>query len=191
MESAENPIRYSYTVKNNHPAVLQTKKKAKILNATLCLICSAIFGCFLGLASLQNNPQTVAIVILACFTAFALICAIYFYATIKESQKDRTRSRDLIFYEHSFALVEHDEIKNKDKNLSKCLYARHANKQYIAKFTETKDKFEIKILTGTYNGMPQYKKFVLPKDLIPVEKAEEFKSFMQAKVGNNYQIKIS
>lgn len=191
MESAENPIRYSYTVKNNHPVVLQTKKKTNIIAGILCLFATLVFVAITCMAVINNNPSAVAIAIFACFSAFALICAIYFFVTIKETAKDRARSRDLIFYEHSFALVEHDEIKNKDKNLSKCLYARHANKQYIAKFTETNDKFEIKILTGTYNGMPQYKKFVLPKDLIPVAKAEEFKSFMQAKVGNNYQIKIS
>lgn len=191
MESAENPIRYDFKVNNNHPTLLKSKKKARILSGSMSLFAALFFVAITCLAVTNNNPSTFAIIMLGGLVAFALICAIYFFATMKETAKDRSRSRDLIFYEHSFALVEHDESNNKDKSLSKCLYVRHANKQYISKFIEKNDMFEIKILTGTYNGMPQYKKFILPKDVISVEKAEEFKTFIKTKVGNNYQIKIS
>ena len=191
MESAENPIRYNFKVNNNHPTLLKSKKKSRIVAGSMSLFAALFFVAITCLAVVNNNPSTFAIIMFGGLVAFALICAIYFFATIKETEKDRTRSRDLIFYEHSFALVEHDEIKNKDKSLSKCLYARHANKQFISKFIEKSDMFEIKIFTGTYNGIPQYKKFIFPKEVVPVEKAEEFKTFIKTKVGNHYKIKIS
>lgn len=184
----ENPIRYKFKVANNHPVVLAAKKQTNKRFGILSLVAAVIFAVMLGLSMSSNNPSVWVGVIFGGFTVLALICSIYFF-TSKESKNDKIKSREFIFFEHSFAIIEHNENTNKEKAIIKCLYSSYANKQYISKFIETNIVFTIKVLTGTYNGMPQYKQFAMPKEIVNAETMEEFKNFVKERVGKGYQVK--
>ena len=106
----------------------------------------------------------------------------------KANSKDDNKSISYTFYNDYLEVYKDDANKQSHKSLSRCLYRSYQNKQFVYKVVEDKDKFEIKIYTGTYNMVPQYKKYVVPKELIK-EEMESFKEFLKQNLGKDYIIK--
>ena len=175
METNENVLKYSFVAKQSNPVLLEFRKKTNRLFGVLLLVCAAIFGLFAILCATSNNPSLWVCLIFGGFVAVCVGCAIYFFLTAKPTEKDENKIMCYEFYEYSVSINRENLIKNTNKNLVKCLYSDYKDRQYISKLFEFNDRFEIRVFTGTYNGVPQYKKFVLPKDVIGEEKMGEFK----------------
>ena len=186
MNGNEDGVVFSFNVAKDNPIMIDSKKKSKVLNGVLCLLATIFFVSFLILSQTSNNPSMAVAGVFGCFAAFALICTIYFFATMNGTAKDKNKSLEFILAEEMFVVVENDNVKKTKRYLSKCLYSKYANKQYIAKVIESSDRFDIKIYTGSYNLIPQYKKCTLPKNVIGDERLETFREFFKQKVGTNY-----
>ena len=88
--------------------------------------------------------------------------------------------------------VERNSRKNKQlfKIEKVCVYRQYKNKQYVAKVFEVEEGFILKIYTGTYNFVPQYKDYQLPKTSFEdVELIEIFKKYMSQTFGKDYIVK--
>ena len=60
------------------------------------------------------------------------------------------------------------------------------NKQYVSKVVESSTKFDIAVYTGTYNGVPQYAKYIIPKDVIKPEAMDIFVEFLKQRIEDAY-----
>lgn len=189
MENTGNEIKYSILVPLSNPIMVSERKKQGVLYGVVLFLCSLFMGVFTVMSAISENSSVAVVVIFALAAAACIACGIYFLCKNKSSDKENAKSYTFNFYNVYLEINQDDSNKKTSKNLTRCLYGIYKDKQYISKIIEDKDKFEIKIYTGTYNLVPQYKKFTLPKDVVNSTELEEFKQFLKKSVGNNYFIK--
>lgn len=183
--------RFKLSVSCDHPMIAKAKRKGKIVNGTICLV-GALFFIILGVLSntTSNNPSLAILLVFLGLAAFAVISAIYFFATMRITDKDKARVFEYIFADDVFVVNQFDSLTNRTKNLTTCLYAAYKNKQYISQITENQDVFEFKVYTGTVNMVPQYKKYNIPKDVMQTETLDALKNFLKEKSAKNYAKKL-
>lgn len=181
-----NELRYDINVPYNHPSAVKSRKKMKVF-ASVMLFMIAPIWIFVAIMSLTgNNPSTIAAIIFFVMAVICLVAGIYFVYSIKPLKKDEGKSIEFKFYDFS---LEINQVKpNKQKSLTKCLYGEYKNKQYVSKVIEFNDRIDIKVYTGTYNGVPQIVGHTVPKDVIG-DKVEEFKNFLKEKMLEDYIVK--
>ena len=181
-------LKCSARVPYNNEVMVAARKKQKKGAAILTLICAAIFVALAVMCGMGNNPSIAAIGIFAGFAALCVATSLYFLLTTKPNVKNDSKAIVFNFYNEFLEIIETNETTQKAKNLTKCLYRSYKNKQYVSKIIETGAMLEFKIFTGTYNGIPQYKVFFLPKNVLGAQ-TEEVKTFLKQWVGNDYKVK--
>ena len=184
----ENKALYNVAVPFNNPVMVAARKKQKKYYAILLFICSAIFGFFAIMAATSSQPSVAAAIIFGLSAGGCIGYGVYCIMSGKVNSKNDGNSVEYAFYNDYLQIIQKDANKNKNKTLSTCLYRSFQNKQYVATIVEDNEKFEFKIYIGTYNMMPQYKKYVVPKDVLK-ESLESFTEFFKQKLGTDYVIK--
>ena len=189
MEENLEVVKYGIKVPYNNAVMVKARKKLKMFAGIMLMLCTLVFIGMAVMAYLGNNSSLVVVGVFAGGAVVALGCGLYFFLTIKPNAKDDGKVVLYSFYNDFLVVDQDDESKQKSRNLSRCLYRSYKNKQYVSKIIETNDMFEIKIYAGTYNGIPQYKKHFVPKELVGENQLEEFKTFLKQAVGKDYLIK--
>ena len=151
-------------------------------------MCLSVFLVFVAFAVVSFGASEIYVPF--GFIGFALLClvpGICFFCAIKPLKRNDNKSMKFNFYD---SYMEVREVKAaKEKILTICLYAAYKNKQFVSKVVESGDGIEIKVYTGTYNGVPKYARYDVPKDVVGADKIEEFTSFLKERVGSSYVVK--
>jgi len=186
MDNNSISVLFKYIVNFANPTIVEAKKKYKLFNGIICLICGLIFIGFSILAGMQKNPSIIAVLIFAGISALAIGFSIYYFVTMKVSLNDEHNDYEFIFTEIGMVVNQNNKLKNTSRNLTNCLYRNYRDKQYIARIIEDDKKFLIKVYTGTINLIPQYKKYNLPKDVIEADKLDVFRSLLKQVVTKDF-----
>ena len=182
-------LKYKATVPCNNSVMLEAKKKQRKIYGIMCLVCAIPFVIMTIASAVGENSSVTIVALFACFVLLCVGCSVFFFCTAKASKKDEVRSITYSFHEDYLEVNQDDSNKKSHKTLTKCLYRSYKNKQYVSKVFEFPNRFEFRIFTGTYNGAPQYKKYVLPKDILKSEEIESFKEFLKKNLDKDYVIK--
>lgn len=184
MEENMDVKKFDIVVPYNHEVLVAERKKSKITIGIIFIIATLSFGAFTILSVLGENSVPWAIAIFGAFTAFCLIYALYMFLTIKPRTKDDDKKVTFEFYEVYMKVQQNNGmLSTKTKTLENCLYRNYKNKQYVSKVIETDSKILIKIFTGTYNGVPQYKSHAIPKAIFESdEQLTAFTEFLKEQV---------
>ena len=189
MEENMEVVKHRFVVPYNNSSMLKAMKKQKITYGILTLICAAFFAILAGFAATSKNSSIGVVIVFMAFVVGCVGCSLFFFLTNKPNPKNENKSLTYEFYNDFLFVNQDDENKQTHKNLTKCLYRKYQNKQYVSKVIESGELFEIKIFTGTYNGIPQYKKHFVPKDVIKSEEMETFKQFLKQILKHDYVVK--
>jgi hypothetical protein len=163
------------------------KKRGKL--GWYLVVFGAVFIIPAILLGMSDNSTKMAGVLM--FLLFAVTIAgtgLYFVTYNKANPKNDTKTMIFTFFDYYIHFRINNELKNKVKDLSQCLYRPYKNKQYIAKVIKSADFISFKIYTGTYNGAPQYARYDIPISCIGTS-LSEFEDFIKEQVGNDYKIK--
>lgn len=183
--------KFKINVPYNDAYLLAKRKKTNIFSAVMLFLVAVLFVVITVIAGNAENSSTLACVIFAGFAVASLASGVYFVCAIKPSAKNATKKLTFNFYEDMLEVLSTTDKNgnSKTKKLHAVAYASYKDKQYISKIVEDENGFEIEILTGTMNLMPQYKKLALPKSYFKdEEELEDFKSFIKGKV-SKYKVK--
>lgn len=183
--------KFKVEVPFNNEILVRARKKQKIVSANVMCFCAVFFAIITVMASQSSTAKPWVFAIFGFFIIVAIIVAIYCLCTTKPKQKDEDKTMNFHFYEDYFQINSINKtIDNEKKKVIKtCLYKKHPTKQFMAKVIESEDKFQIKIFTGTYNGMPQYQSYLIPKSVFNNDELSSFKSFLEQKVSPKYIVK--
>ncbi len=183
--------KFNLEIPYNHEVLVAERKKIKITSSVVLLIAALAFAIMGFCAYGSGSDDTVVLYMFLGFAAFAALIAVWLLLNLKPKAKDNERMVKMAFYE-DFMKVTQDNgaVGGKVKNLENCLYRKYQNKQYVRYVFEYNDKIVIRILTGTYNGAPTYSNQSIPKAIFGAGEEENFKAFMQEKVGDDYKVKI-
>ena len=181
-----NELKYNINVPYNHPSAVKSRKKMKIFASVMMFIVAPLWTAMAIGAFTGNNSSVAVAVLFIAMAVLCLICGIYFVYSIKPLKRDENRSIEFKFLDVS---LEINQLKpNKKKTLTICLYQKYKNKQYVSQVVEYGDRFDVKIYTGTYNGIPRIAGYALPKDLVG-ENLDKFTAFLKERMGANYIVK--
>ena len=187
MEETNN-VKFSFVVPYNNNYMVAERKKQKIITGSLVILCAIFFIVFTILSATSKNSLAVVTAIFGVMAALAVAYAMFCFCTIKPNVKNDNKSIVFVFYENSLLVYQEDSNAKTQKKLTFCLYRKAQNKQFVSKIVESNNKFEFKIYIGSYNFIPQYKKYVMPKDLVK-ENLAELKEFLKQNLGSDYLIK--
>ena len=186
-----NPINlpiFKVIVPYNNPTMVEGRKKQKKLAGIVLTIVGIIFGIFAIMASIGADSIALGL-FFGAFVVFALASAAYQFLTIKPNSKNDNKIVSFLFFEDGLEINQENLDKKSSKNLTRCLYRSYKNKQFVNKILEDETKFDISVYTGTYNMVPQYKGYTLPKDAINSEDIQAFIDFLKQRLLNDYVIK--
>ncbi len=183
--------KFNFEIPYNHEVLVAERKKIKISSSIVLLIAAAVLA-VLGLCAFgSDSSDAVVLYVFFGMAGLSAACAALCLLNIKPKAKYNDRMIKMVFYD-DFMKVTQDNgaVGGKVKNLENCLYRKYKNKQYVRYVMEYNDKIVLRILTGTYNGAPTYSNQSIPKAIFGAGEEENFKAFMQERVGNDYKVKI-
>lgn len=189
MEEKLDVKKYGVTVRYNHKVLVADRKKTRIIEGIVIFICALGFAGLTVVSALAKKTAIWVPIVFGAVSLFAFVYSFYYFFTVKASKKDENRRIKFDFYENSLVINQSGRKEGKDKLLENCLYRKNGNYQYVTLVTEFKDRFQIKIRVGSYNGMPRYKTHVLPKSIFKNETLTRFTAFLKEKVGVDYIVK--
>jgi hypothetical protein len=189
-ENVENP-RFEFDVPYNNEALVASRKKQKTIAGVAMFAAALIFVVIAILAATTGQSSTTASMIFGVFAAIGILSGVWFLFSARVKPEDENKVLKLVFYEDYLQIFQINNLAGgKTKELCSCLYRSQAFKQYVSKIIEQQNRFEIKVYTGTYNGVPQYKVHVLPKNIfIGDEQMDSFKMFAMQKVQKDFVVK--
>ncbi|MCM1404597.1 MAG: hypothetical protein NC133_03830 [Prevotella sp.] len=182
--------KFNLEIPYNHPVLVAERKRNKISVSVILLIVAAAFV-ILGFCSYgaQNSSDWVLYIFLG-FAGVSALVAVWMLLTTKPNPKHNDRMIKMVFFEDYLKVTQDNGmVGGKVKNLENCLYRKYANKQYVRYVFEYHDRIMLRILTGTYNGAPTYSNHSIPKAIFAAGEADNFKTFLQDKVGKDYKVK--
>ncbi len=191
MEENLNQKKFDIKVPFNNEVMVAARKKTKLSAGIGCLVVAALFFVISIVTINANNSTLAATLIFAGFGAFALAASLCFLLTIKPNAKNDNKVIRYCFYDAYLQIHQINGSENgKEKMLASCLYGNFEHKQYISDITEFDNRLQVKIFTGTYNGVPQYATHVIPKSAITGEnELDNFKNFLKKIFGSSYIVK--
>jgi hypothetical protein len=155
-----------------------------------------IFTCFGAifiipaiLIGISDNPTAIwGVVLFLAFAASFMGIGLYMAKYNKKNPKNDAKTMIFTFLELTIDFRINNNAKSKVKNLSRCFYRPYKDYQYVKSVTKTNDIITFRIFTGTYNAVPQYAKYDIPKSCIG-SAAAELEDFLKERLGNDYKIK--
>ena len=183
--------KFDIKVPYNHEVIVAERKKQKRASIILISVCTVFFILFAIFSGLSKNSAPWVPALFGGFAVFSLICIIFILFTLKPNFKNDNKKLCFEFYEDYLKVYQDNAREDgKVKMLENCLYRPYQNKQYVSKVVEYENRFQIKIYTGSYNFVPQYKNHDIPKAIFETaEEQDAFKNFLQEKVDKDYSIK--
>lgn len=185
-ENTEKALFEIFVPYNNEIMTASRKKARKGLGIGL-MVSSLFFVALSILASTGKKPSTFAIVL---FGVIAVICVgvgVTLLFLKPSNPKNDGKNIKYRFYKDYLNINQDTNLeKKKSKVLSACLYRPYKNKQYVWKIYEYKDRIQLAIYTGTYNGFPQYSHQIIPKSVLSPEELNALILFLKAKIGEDY-----
>lgn len=183
-----NNLKFNIEVPYNHEIIVAERKKTNITIGVVLLISSLAFIAFTIFSLLSNNSSIWVPIMFGAFALLTIGYAIIQFVSIKPKAKNELKFITYNFYEGFLHVAEEDRKENgKTKEITNCLYRPYKSKQYVSKAIESEQKFQIKILTGTYNFAPQYKVLSIPKAVFKNnEELDAFKNFLKETLEKDY-----
>ena len=165
MENTTQTKALTLLVSFNDETLLKHNKKSIKLISVLFILSAVFFASFFILSTfVSNNPSIFVSAFWGIATILCILAPFFYARTTKYNSKN-----DNLFYKYTFYADGMEIAKNSRRTPDTykseiiCLYREFPNKQYVSKVIEHLDCFEFKIYTGTYNFVPQYKIYNLPK----------------------------
>lgn len=162
---------FTFKVPYNSQEVLSANQQMGKKGAIGVLLGSFVFFAIFVLSLLNENTTIWVNVI---FGAIAVALLIYAIVLLLNKGSANSKNENLVykfmFFNNGLQIATNSKrnIENFKVKIA-CLYRKSGNKQYVAKVIESTDNFTFKIYTGTYNFVPQYKEYVLPKKVFENE----------------------
>lgn len=189
MEENLEKARFEVVVPYNNEVLVAARKKSKIIQGVLWIVLALMFA-GIAIGSATSTASSTIIIVFGCVAALFVGLAIFSFVSIRTSSKNDDRTVKYDFYEEYIQIHNEKESNNKSKLLKSFLYRNYSNKQYLDSVLEYSDRLVLKIYTGTYNGVPQYQTQIVPVSVFTTDSdLNDFKTFLQKKIGNDYKIK--
>lgn len=176
---------FEIVVPYNHEMFVAERRKSKIIGGTICLVLAVGFAVAAFVLALLGgiSGESILFAVFAILLFIPSMCAL---CTLKPNSKNDNKKLSFYFGEDGLAVVQ-TKGEGKERVLQNCLYREFQDKQYVSKVFEYEEKFQLQIYTGTTNGVSQHSYESIPKSIFESDtQLEEFKTFIQEKVGRDY-----
>jgi hypothetical protein len=188
----ENVKKFSYSFPYNHALLAASRaRRGKWLGIAMSVAAAAFILFTIFLIPSSNETAVFGRILMLTLAVVCLLVAVMSFMMIKPKEKHKNRVLLFDFYEYHVEIAWKDESINKGKALGAVLYRAYKDKQYVAKVFLAADRLILKIMTGTYNAIPQYAHHTIPLDVIPQNELAPLKDFLTETFGKDLAIKES
>ncbi len=170
---------FNIVVPFDHKIISKDTGKRNLMLTTIFFVFALVYIMFLIYAI--KIKLTISIVFFLAFTVINLALGVIFLIqTLKKSTNEVLKYQ---FYKPECVIFKENLANHKSKVVCSFLYFENKGKKHLFRTIETALAFELHLYCGEINGYPQFKKYVIPKDVFKTsEDMLAFKSFLNSKV---------